>query len=57
MVKPKDKGKIKGIYMHKKQWELLDKYAENINCPTNWLIRNIIDNWMIRNKKLLKTKA
>ena len=57
MVKPKDKGKIKGIYMHNNQWILLNKCADKLKCPTNWLIRNIIDKWLEKNLKELKIKA
>jgi len=57
MRKTKGTGKIKGLYLQEAYWNVLEKYASKIDRPTNWVITNIIDNWITRNKKLLKIKA
>jgi len=57
MVKDKEKGLIKGVYLLEHHWNILDKHARKTERPRNWLIMKIIDNWIIRNKKALKIKA
>ena len=56
-IKQREKCKIKSVYLTEAQWHLLEKYAISIDSPTNWVVKNIIEEWIMKNNKLLKIKA
>ena len=45
---------MKGIYLPENNWHVLNKYAGKIERSTNWVLSKIIDEWILKNKKILK---
>lgn len=56
LIKDKSlKRTIKGIYLPEKNWKILNRHAYKLERSTNWLVTKIIDSWISKHKKELKT--
>ena len=57
MIKKREKSTNKSVYLLKKHWRILNRYARKNKCPLNWAIKCIVEDWIIKNQKELNTKS